>query len=179
MFGGEGKMKRKLLPLTIALLTIGLNLIIPACGSHNSTNSPYYNQACAFGTSCTGVNGTPIFPYPFTTAIDATGSMAQIMIYAQGSSYSNVTVQAQVIISPYNTWGCPPGQYMVQGTGAFQPNYGGTLGYIQAAMTGSSGFQVQLGGEVYAGPPNDPFTGQQYYYMGSFANSCDPSAVGE
>ena len=175
-------MSRRFLALTVALAAILLNLIIPACGSKNETGSPYATAQCLPGVACTGVTGTPLTPYPILTAIDSYGSMAQIMIYSTGTQtggYSGqVTVQAQVYMSPYQQY-CPPGNYAVQGTGSFQANYGGTLGLVQSSMTGSSGFTVQLSGEVYQG--QDPFQTQatQFYYMGSFANSCDSHAVGE
>jgi hypothetical protein len=180
-------MTRRYFALTVILVALALNLVFPACGSKsgNTAYSPYSNFSCIPGQQCNGINGTPMFPAPVMTSVDSYGSSAQMMIYASGYSagYGNysgpVTVQAIVMISPSNQYGCPPGQYMLQGQGSFQANYGGTLGAITGQMSGQSGFQVQLNGEIYGG--QDPYESQQtqFFYMGSFANSCDPGDIAE
>ncbi len=169
-------MTRRYLALTVLVFAIFINLVIPACGSKNNNNSNQYpygvGTSCINGV-CSGVGGTPMFPTAIMTTIDNYGSGAQIMIYSTGGT--TVNVQAQVYISPQQGL-CQPGTFMVQGSGSWQPNYGGTLGFIQASMTGSGGFSVQLSGEVYGG--QDPYQSQptQFFYQGHFANSCDQNA---
>jgi hypothetical protein len=174
-------MKNKCIALSLAAVGLALNLMIPACGSQNSINSPYGSAfACTSGQVCTGVNGTPMFPAAVLTSIDSYGSAAQIQIYASGytagSSNSQVTVQALVYIAQ-NGYGCPPGTYAVQGTGTWVPNYGGSLGLVSASLSGSSGFAVQMSGQVMNGQDPAQSQGTQFYFRGTFANSCDPNAI--
>jgi len=168
-------MTRRYLALTVATLAIFLNLVIPACGSKNNNNSNpnAYSTSCLNGV-CNGINGTPMFPTAIMTSIDNYGSGAQIMIYSTGGA--SVMIQAQVYISP-SQGVCQPGTFMVQGSGSWQPNYGGTLGLLQGSLTGSGGFSVQLSGEVFGG--QDPYLSAptQYFYQGHFANSCDPNST--
>lgn len=115
-----------------------------------------------------------MFPTAITTTLDSFGSGAQIMIYSTGGP--TVNIQAQVYISP-NQGLCPPGTFLVQGSGSWQPNYGGTLGLVNASLTGSNGFSVQImSGEVYGG--QDPYQSQptQFFFQGRFGNSCDQNA---
>jgi hypothetical protein len=98
----------------------------------------------------------------------------------QGNYSGNVTVQMQFNIVPGAYPSCPSGgSFLVSGTGVFQANIGGTYGTIQAQMQGTSGFQAMVNGPIMGG--QDQFQSQptQYYYRGTVANSCDPSAVGE
>jgi len=167
-------MTRRYLALFVAVFALFINLVIPACGSKDSGNTnPYaYSTSCLNGT-CAGISGTPMFPTAIMTTIDNSGSGAQIMIYASGNG--TAMIQAQVYISPGQML-CQPGTYMVQGSGIWQPNVGGTLGHIQGQLTGTSGFSVSMSGEVYGG--QDPYISQptQYFYQGNFGNGCNPSA---
>jgi hypothetical protein len=174
-------MNKKYLAFGLGAVALVLNLMIPACGSKNSINSPYASSyICTTGQVCTGVNGTPMFPAAILTSIDSFGSGAQMQIYASGytagSNQSQVTVQAQVYIAP-NNYGCPPGTYYVQGTGNWAPNYGNSLGLVTGVLSGSGGFQVQLNGEVHNGQDTSQSQATQFYYQGSFGNSCDPNSV--
>jgi hypothetical protein len=173
-------MKRKYIAIIFGVVALTLNLMIPACGSKNSATSPYASTLCVTGQVCTGITGTPLFPAPIISSIDAFGSATQMQIYASnytsGGGSANVTVQAIVYIAQ-NSYGCPPGQYSVQGTGTWSSNYGGTLGLINAQMTGTSGFTVQLSGEVFQGQDPSASQATSFYYVGRFANSCDASAT--
>jgi hypothetical protein len=174
-------MKKKYVAFTAGALIIAINLMIPACGSKNSLTSPYSTLVCTTGQVCTGVSGTPMFPSAILTSLDNYGSMAQIQIYASngyttGASTSSVTVQAQVYIVS-GAYPCGGGTFYVQGTGNWVPNYGGSLGLVQAQLTGSNGFYVNLSGEVYSGQDTTVSQQSQFGFRGSAGNACDPNAI--
>jgi hypothetical protein len=179
-------MVKKSIIYSVAAAAIFLNLVVPACGGKNNGTNYGPNTVCFNGQVCTQgqYGGVPLFGNsPISTNVDAYGSMAQFAIYAsnyvsgQTGFAGSVSVSGQLYIAP-NGYNCPSGTYTFQGNNLqFQANYGGSLGRISGPVQANNGLHINLNGEIVQGQdPNLSFS-TQYYYSGSFSNSCDPGAT--